>query len=149
MRTLIQRVSTANVQVEQKVIGSIEKGFLVLFGVHVDDTREPIAYLAEKLINLRVFEDDAGKMNKSLLDVKGDLLIVSQFTLYADTSQGRRPSFLQSARPDKAKSLYEEFLLELKRQLRNHETKIETGMFGAHMEVSLLNDGPVTILLEK
>lgn len=148
MRALIQRVSTASVQVENTIIGSIEKGLLVLLGVHAEDTQKPISYLAEKLIHLRIFEDEKGKMNKSLIDVQGDLLVVSQFTLYADTSQGRRPSFIHSAKADKAKNLYDEFLLELRRLLKNHETKLETGEFGADMAVSLINDGPVTLLLE-
>ncbi len=149
MRALIQRVSSAKVEVDNEIKGSINKGLLVLFGVHEEDTSEPISYLCEKLIHLRIFPDDNNKMNRSLVDVKGDLLIVSQFTLYADCSQGRRPSYIHSAKAEKALKLYEAFLSELKKISRQYGTKIETGVFGADMRVSLVNDGPVTIILEK
>ena len=145
MKLLVQRVANANVKVDDKTVGKINKGFLVLCGVTHTDTKETADYLVKKLLNLRVFEDENEKMNLSLKQVNGELLIVSQFTLYADTSSGNRPSFINAAKPDMANELYEYFCS----QCAKEGIHIEKGVFGAHMEVSLLNDGPVTIMLEK
>lgn len=149
MRLLIQRVISASVRVEEEIIASIGQGLLVFVGIHKNDIREMGSYLAEKLINLRIFQDEKDKMNFSLLDVKGDLLVVSQFTLYAETLQGRRPSFFESAQPEKAKNLYDEFLYDLRKRVKDSSIRVETGIFGASMQVNLINDGPVTILIEK
>ena len=146
MKLVIQRVRHANVKVEEKIVGNINQGFLVLLGVGPDDTTENADFLVQKLIKLRVFEDENGKMNLSLKDIDGELLIVSQFTLYADCSGGNRPSFVNAAKPDKANELYEYFIRKCKEEnIKN----VEHGIFGADMKVELLNDGPVTILLEK
>ena len=145
MKLLVQRVANANVKVDDKTVGKINKGFLVLCGVTHTDTKETADYLVKKLLNLRVFEDENEKMNLSLKQVNGELLIVSQFTLYADTSSGNRPSFINAAKPDMANELYEYFCS----QCAKEGIHVEKGVFGAHMEVSLLNDGPVTIMLEK
>lgn len=145
MKLVIQRVKNAKVDVEGKTVGKIEKGFLVLLGVTHTDTKEIADYLVKKLCNLRVFEDENGKMNLSLKDVGGKLLIVSQFTLYADCSAGNRPSFINAAKPDFANELYEYFC----ERCKENGIEVEKGIFGADMKVSLLNDGPVTILLEK
>lgn len=145
MRLVVQRVKKAKVEVEGKTVGSINNGFLVLLGVTHTDTRKEADYLVKKLCNLRVFEDENGKMNLGLKDVGGELLIVSQFTLYADCLQGNRPSFINAANPDVANELYEYFCEKCKEQ----NIKVEKGIFGADMKVSLLNDGPVTIILEK
>lgn len=144
MRLVVQRVSNAKVEVENNTIGSIKNGFLVLLGVGNDDETANADYLLKKLVNLRVFTDEQGKMNLSLMDIQGELLIVSQFTLYADCKKGNRPSFTNAAPPEKAKQLYEYFVL----QAKNLGLRVETGSFGAHMKVELLNDGPVTILLK-
>ena len=145
MKLVVQRVKNAKVDVDGKTVGSIEKGFLVLLGVTHTDTKETADYLVKKLCKLRVFEDENGKMNLALKDVAGSLLIVSQFTLYADCSEGNRPSFINAAKPDIANELYEYFCKKCKEQ----DIKVEKGIFGADMKVSLLNDGPVTIILEK
>lgn len=145
MRLLIQRVSKASVKVEGECVGKINKGFLVFLGITHEDTKDNVDYLVNKLYNLRVFEDENEKMNLSIKDINGEILIVSQFTLYADTSHGNRPSFINAAKPDKANELYEYFIEKAKQT----GIKIETGIFGADMKVELLNDGPVTILLEK
>ncbi len=145
MKLVIQRVKNAKVDVEGKTVGKIEKGFLVLLGVTHTDTKEIADYLVKKLCNLRVFEDENGKMNLSLKDVGGKLLIVSQFTLYADCSAGNRPSFINAAKPDFANELYEYFC----ERCKENGIEVEKGIFGADMKVNLLNDGPVTILLEK
>ena len=146
MKLVVQRVKYASVEVEGKIVGKIDEGFLVLLGVGPDDSTENADYLVKKLVNLRVFRDENDKMNLSLKDVDGELLIISQFTLYADCSAGNRPSFTNAAKPDKANELYEYFI-----QKCNDENikKVETGKFGADMKVELLNNGPVTILLEK
>jgi D-tyrosyl-tRNA(Tyr) deacylase len=144
MRTVVQRVAEARVEGEGRVSGSIGKGLLVLLGVAGDDTERDADYLAEKTINLRIFDDDAGKMNLSLLDVDGEVLVVSQFTLYGDVRRGRRPSYTDAAEPEKANRLYEYFV----DRLRESGVKAETGIFQAMMKVSLVNDGPVTILLD-
>ena len=142
MKLVIQRVKNAKVEVENKVVGSINKGFLVLLGVTHHDNKEIADYLVKKLCNLRVFEDENEKMNLALKDVQGELLIVSQFTLYADTTGGNRPSFINSAKPDEANKLYEYFC----EQCQEEGIKVEKGIFGAHMDV---NDGHVTIIIEK
>lgn len=145
MKIVIQRVKNAQVEVEKKIVGKIGAGFLVLLGVTHDDTKEHADYLVKKLCNLRVFSDSNNKMNLSIKDIKGELLIVSQFTLYADCSQGNRPSFTNAAKPEKANELYEYFCDKCKA----NNIEVAKGIFGADMKVSLLNDGPVTIVLEK
>ena len=145
MRALIQRVSKASVTVDDKVISQIGNGFVVLLGVGHGDGEEQAAFLAEKTANLRIFEDEHGKTNLSILDVKGGAIVVSQFTLYADTRKGRRPSFTDAAPPDVAEPLVDRFV-EL---LRGHGVPSQTGKFGAHMLVEIHNNGPVTIWLEK
>ena len=145
MRALLQRVSKASVTVEGQTISSIGKGLLLLLGVGHGDGEEQVKFLAEKVANLRVFEDEQGKTNLSVLDVKGEVIVVSQFTLYADTRKGRRPSFIDAALPDVAEPLVKQFV-EL---LRGHDVPTQTGKFGSHMHVEIHNDGPVTIWLEK
>ena len=145
MRALIQRVSKASVKVEAQTISNIGKGLLILLGVGHGDGDEQVMFLAEKTANLRIFEDEQGKTNLSILDVKGEAIVVSQFTLYANTQKGRRPSFIEAALPDVAEPLVNRFI-EL---LRGHGIPTQTGKFGAHMEVEIHNDGPVTIWLEK
>lgn len=145
MKFVIQRVKNAQVDVDNKTVGKIDNGFLVLIGITHTDTKEIADYLIKKLINLRIFKDENDKMNLSLNDVKGSLLLVSQFTLYADCSGGNRPSFVEAAKPDFANELYEYIISECKKKI----DKVETGIFGADMKVSLVNDGPVTIILEK
>jgi D-tyrosyl-tRNA(Tyr) deacylase len=144
VRAVIQRVTRASVIVEGRVAGEIGAGLLVLLGVSRTDNPETAAYLAEKIVNLRIFSDEAGKMNLSLLDVGGSALLVSQFTLYGDTRGGRRPSYIQAAPPEQASLLYEEFV----RSIRSLGVPVHTGVFQAHMQVELVNDGPVTILLD-
>ena len=144
MRAVVQRVSEARVSVEGRVIGEIGKGLVVLLGVGHEDTESDIAYLAEKIVNLRVFDDDNGKMNLSLLDVKGGLLVVSQFTLYGDCRKGRRPSYDKAARPQIAEELYNKFI----DKCGEYGVKVETGKFQAIMMVEIHNDGPVTLLLD-
>ena len=145
MKRVIQRVKNAKVEVEKNVIGKIEKGFLVLLGVTHGDTKQEADYLVKKLCKLRVFQDENDKMNLSLKDVGGKLLIVSQFTLYADCAKGNRPSFVEAARPEEANELYEYFCTECEKE----GIEVQKGKFGADMKVSLLNDGPVTIIIEK
>lgn len=145
MKLVVQRVKEAKVEVDEKMVGKINKGFLVLIGVTHEDKKEQADYLVKKLCNLRVFEDKNGKMNLGLKDIEGELLIVSQFTLYADCSNGNRPSFTNAARPEKANELYEYFCKECEK----NDIKVEKGIFGADMKVSLINDGPVTIIIEK
>ena len=145
MRLVVQRVKKASVEVDKKIVGKIDNGFLVLIGIKKGDTKEQADYLVKRLCNLRIFTDENDKMNLSLKDVNGKLLIVSQFTLYGDCTQGNRPSFIEAARPEEAIPLYEYFCEQC--QLNNIE--IQKGIFGADMKVELLNDGPVTILLEK
>jgi D-tyrosyl-tRNA(Tyr) deacylase len=144
LRAVVQRVSNARVSVDGSVVSSISKGLLVLLGVAEDDTETDARYLAEKSANLRIFEDDAGKMNLSLIDIDGEILVVSQFTLYGDCRKGRRPSFIDAARPPKAEALYEVYVSTL----TDMSLKPQTGVFQAHMDVELTNDGPVTILLD-
>ena len=146
MRVLIQRVSKANVTVEKQTISSIGKGLLILLGIGHDDGEEQVKFLAEKTANLRIFEDDGGKTNLSVLDVKGEAIVVSQFTLYGDTRKGNRPSYIEAAPPQDAERLYEEFTAYLRTVLG--EQRVATGVFRAMMDVELVNNGPVTILLE-
>ena len=144
MRAVVQRVSSAKVIVAREVVGQIERGLLVLLGVAADDTDADLVWLAEKVAGLRLFEDTAGKMNLSLGEAGGGVLVVSQFTLYGDCRKGKRPSFIQAAPPELAQRLYEQFVIELK----GYEIPVQTGRFQAQMEVSLVNQGPVTLLLD-
>lgn len=145
MKLVIQRVANAQVEVDKKIVGKINKGYLVLFGVKEGDTIDQADALAEKLCKLRIFEDENEKMNLSINDVEGELLIVSQFTLYANCEKGNRPSFVEAMEPEKANEMYEYFIERCKEKVK----KVERGIFGADMKVTLLNDGPVTIILEK
>lgn len=144
MKAVIQRVKHAQVEVDKKIVGKINEGFLILLGVAPDDTKEKADAMVKKISKLRIFEDENEKMNLSIQDIKGELLVVSQFTLYADCSGGNRPSFINAAKPDLANDLYEYFVGKCKEVI----PVVQTGIFGAHMEVSLLNNGPVTIELE-
>lgn len=144
MRAVIQRVSEASVTIDEQVVGKIGRGFMILLGIHEEDTQEDADYLIRKIPLLRVFEDAGGKMNQSLQDVGGSVLSVSQFTLYADTKKGNRPSFVKAARPETAIPLYEYF----NEGLRKAGLVVETGEFGGDMDVALINDGPVTILFD-
>jgi len=144
MRAVVQRVSQASVSVDGECVGSIGRGLLVLLGVSNKDTANDVRYSVEKTLNLRIFDDNDGKMNLSLLDVEGELLVVSQFTLYGDTRRGRRPSFIDAAAPEEANRLYESFVDECRKQTGN----VSTGRFQAMMDVELVNDGPVTILID-
>lgn len=144
MRAVVQRVNFSKVEVDGKVIGSINKGLNVLLGVSKQDSIDDIKYLKDKILNLRIFEDEEGKMNKSLIDVAGELLVISQFTLYGDCRKGKRPSFIEALGGEEAKKFYEEFVKECKEVLGN----VETGEFGADMKVTIENDGPVTIILD-
>ena len=144
MKIVLQRVSSASVKVDSKIVGRIEHVLLLLIGFSSSDTEESVLPTLEKIVKLRIFSDEEGKMNKSVLDVEGSLLLISQFTLYADTKKGNRPSFIEAARPEQAIPLYEFFIAEMRKRI----TKVETGIFGADMKVELVNDGPVTIVLE-
>ena len=144
MRAVVQRVSSSKVTVNGEVTGEIKKGLLVLLGVTHEDTSKDVDYIIDKVLNLRIFEDENEKMNLSLKDIGGELLVVSQFTLYGDCRKGRRPSFSSAARPEVATKLYEEFI----EKSRKEGIVTQTGRFGTHMMVDLTNDGPVTILLE-
>ena len=144
MRILVQRCDKASVSVDNKIVGSIEKGMMILVGFTQTDTNETIDYMIDKLLNLRIYDDEAGVMNKSILDVGGSILSVSQFTLYADTRKGRRPSYVNALNGEKSIVLYDEFNRKLKEHIH-----VETGIFGSEMKVELINDGPVTIMLEK
>jgi len=145
MRAVIQRVSQASCKVDNEITGSIEIGFLVLLGIEEADTDEDLQWLAQKITNLRVFGDENGLMNKSLADVGGNILLISQFTLFAQTKKGNRPSFIRAARPEKAIPLYEKMISSLEVLTGK---KIATGIFGADMKISLVNDGPVTIIMD-
>lgn len=144
MRVLVQRVKSSSVEVDGKVVGSINQGLMILVGFTEGDSSKEIDYMVDKVINLRIFDDENGVMNKSLLDVNGSILSISQFTLYGDASKGRRPSYIKALAGDKATFLYDEFNNKLKEKVHT-----ETGIFGAEMEVSLINDGPITIMIEK
>lgn len=144
MRAVVQRVAESRVVVDGEKVGEIGKGFMVLLGVNARDTEDDVRYMAEKVVNLRVFEDADDKMNLSLKDVGGELLVVSQFTLYGDCRKGRRPSFIEAARPEQANSLYEKFVAEC----RGYGVKTETGTFQADMKVDIVNDGPVTLIID-
>lgn len=145
MRVVIQRVTKASVTVEGNVIGNIGQGLLVLVGVEDVDTVQDIEWLSGKIVNLRIFEDEAGVMNKSIKEVGGDVLLVSQFTLHASTKKGNRPSYIKASKPDFAVPMYEKFITQLEKEM---EKSIQTGEFGADMKVELLNDGPVTIVID-
>ena len=145
MRIVVQRCKRASVTVDKKIVGKIDNGLMLLVGFTAGDTSKEIDFMVDKVTNLRIFDDEAGVMNKSLLDTAGSILSVSQFTLYADASKGRRPSYVNALSGDLAVKLYDEFNEKLKAK----NVKVETGIFGAEMEVELVNDGPVTILLEK
>lgn len=144
MRALIQRVSEAAVFVDNHPPARIGQGLVILLGIHQEDTPKDLNFVAEKCAHLRIFADDQGKMNRSLLDVNGDALVVSQFTLYGDIRKGRRPSFISAAAPEKADALYEQFVVHFK----NLGIETQTGVFGAHMHVEIHNDGPVTLMVE-
>lgn len=145
MRIVVQRVSEASVRIDGKIVGSISHGLLVLVGIETNDVQSDVDYLVQKLVNLRIFNDEEGKMNLSLQDVGGELLVVSQFTLHASTKKGNRPSYMRAARPEQAIPLYTFFIEQAQKELKS---KIQTGEFGADMKVSLVNDGPVTIILD-
>ncbi len=145
MKLLVQRVTESSVTVEGECVGKIGPGVLVFVGVTHRDTAKEVVWLANKLVHLRIFEDAEGKMNRSLLEAKGSALIVSQFTLYGDCSEGRRPSFTEAARPDLAEPLYEQFIKEV----RKEGVPVEAGIFGALMQVSLINDGPITLSIDR
>ncbi|VYU05609.1 D-tyrosyl-tRNA(Tyr) deacylase [Clostridium tertium] len=144
MRAVVQRVTSSKVVVDDKVVGEIGKGLNILIGISKEDTEEDLLYLRDKIINLRIFEDENDKMNLSLLDIKGEILAISQFTLYGDCRKGRRPNFMEAEGGDRAKTLYDSFV-EL---LKEKDIKVETGEFGAHMKVDIQNDGPVTLILD-
>ena len=145
MKTVLQRVTEASVTIDGAVHGSIGRGFMILIGVGTADTEEEADWLARKIVNMRVFEDENGAMNRSLLDTGGSILAISQFTLYADCRKGNRPNFMAAGRPEMSQPLYE----YLCRALESYGVKVETGIFGADMKVALVNDGPVTIVLER
>ena len=144
MRALLQRVSKASVLVEEERVGEIGHGLVVLLGVHTSDTGADLNWLADKIVNLRVFADSEGKMNKSLADIDGEMLIVSQFTLYGDCRKGRRPGYSEAAPPEKAAAMYEQFISEV----NSRGIKTASGRFQAYMQLSLVNDGPVTLMLD-
>jgi D-tyrosyl-tRNA(Tyr) deacylase len=145
MKAVIQRVSHAQVSVDNEIVGKIERGLLILLGIGHNDSDEDIEYLVRKIIHLRIFNDTDSKMNLSIKDIDGDVLIISQFTLFADTKKGNRPSYIQAAQPVIAKNLYEKFLHHFEKEF---DKKIQAGIFGADMKVELLNDGPVTIIID-
>lgn len=146
MKVVLQRVSEASVLVQNERVGVIGHGLMLLVGIHEDDTDEQMQWLADKILKLRVFDDEDGKMNLSIQDVEGEILVVPQFTLYGDYEQGNRPSYFEAADPDKADQLYEDMVSYFK---DNSDLNIETGQFGAYMDVQLHNDGPVTLVLER
>ncbi|MDK4469073.1 D-aminoacyl-tRNA deacylase [Enterococcus hirae] len=144
MRAVVQRVSKASVTIDQQEVGKIDQGLVILLGIHEKDTQDDVDYLVKKIAQMRIFEDEQGKMNRSIEDVEGQILSVSQFTLFADTKKGNRPSFISAARPETAIPLYEAF----NEGIRNRGITVATGQFGADMAVSLINDGPVTIIID-
>ena len=146
MIALVQRVKNAHVDVDGNTVGRIGKGLLILLGIHQEDTSVELKWVAKKVVNLRIFPDDQGKMNRSLIDIDGEALVVSQFTLYGSTQKGNRPSFIASAPPAIAEPLYEQFVDEMKQWVSK---PVSTGVFGAMMDVHLINDGPVTLIVER
>lgn len=145
MRVVVQRVNKASVTIENEIVGQINEGLMILVGIENEDAKEDANWLSKKICNLRIFDDENGVMNKSLLDVKGNILTISQFTLHAKTKKGNRPSYIAAAKPDISVPLYEYFVDQLRSE---SGANVETGKFGAHMEVALVNDGPVTILID-
>lgn len=145
MRVVIQKVKKASVEVEDKIVSDINNGLLILLGIENEDTQEDINWLSRKVANLRIFNDENNTMNLSVIDTKGEIIIVSQFTLHASTKKGNRPSYIKAARPEVAIPLYESFVLQLEKETNK---KIQTGVFGAMMDISLVNDGPVTICID-
>ena len=145
MKVVLQRSLNSKVEVDNKIVGSIDKGLVILVGFTSGDDIEKIDYMVNKIVNLRIFDDENGVMNKSIIDVEGSILSISQFTLYADTTKGRRPSYIKALNGEKATILYDEF----NNKLRKTGINIETGIFGADMKVNIINDGPITIMLEK
>lgn len=147
MRALVQRVSSASVDIrEENYYAEIQKGMVILLGVHQDDTIEDVLFVADKCANLRIFDDDNGKMNLSVRDIDGEILVISQFTLYGDCRKGNRPNFMYAAQPDKAKELYEKFVERIRENIGYD--KVKTGIFAAMMSVKIINEGPVTVLVE-
>ena len=146
MKLVVQRVKKSNLKIKNKLYSSINTGIVILIGISKNDNYEMAKELAKKIIKLRIFNDDNGKMNKNIMQIKGEVLVVSQFTLYADTNKGNRPSFINAAKPELAISLYNHFIDELQKLI---SSKVRTGKFGADMKIELINDGPVTIILEK
>ena len=146
MKVVLQRVSNASVSVDNERVSSIDHGLMLLVGIHEDDSEQEMQWLADKILKLRVFDDEAGKMNLSVQDVEGAILVVPQFTLYGDYEQGNRPSYMEAADPDKANRIYEDMVQYVK---DHSELRVETGKFGAYMDVQLNNDGPVTLVLER
>ena len=144
MKVVIQRVSEASVTIENKIVAEIKNGLLVLLGIENEDTYKDIEWLSAKIINMRIFNDENGQMNKSILEINGDIILVSQFTLLADCKKGNRPSFIKAAKPEIAIPIYEKMIVQLEKDLGK---KIQTGVFGADMQVALINDGPVTIII--
>lgn len=144
MRVVVQRVSEASVTIDQNIKGKIGPGLLVLFGVHVNDDPSETTWFVNKLLNLRIFEDENDKMNRSVLDIQGGILVISQFTLYGNAKNGRRPDFIQAAPPEKAEMIYDKFVKELKQECPS----LQTGTFGAKMSVALVNNGPVTLIID-
>lgn len=145
MKVIVQRAKNAKVEIDNKIVGTIDNGLMLLVGFTHTDTEKEIDYMVNKVQNLRIFDDEEGVMNKSLKDINGEILSVSQFTLYGDTKKGNRPSYINAMKPEEATKLYDLF----NEKLRNQNIKVETGVFGADMKVSFTNDGPVTIILEK
>ena len=146
MKLVVQRVKKSNLKIKNKLYSSINTGIVILIGISKNDNYEMAKELANKITKLRIFNDDNGKMNKNIMEIKGEILVVSQFTLYADTNKGNRPSFINAAKPELAISLYNHFIDELQKLI---SSKVRTGKFGADMKIELINDGPVTIILEK
>lgn len=144
MKVVIQRVSEANVKVDGEIVGEISQGLMLLIGIQDDDEKQDVDWLVQKILNLRIFSDKEGKMNLSVLDISGEILCISQFTLIADYKKGNRPSFIKAAKPEKAIPLFNNFIEEISKS----NLKVEQGIFGADMKVSLLNDGPVTIVMD-
>ena len=144
MRVVVQRAKNASVKVDEKVVGNINEGLVLLVGFHVNDSLDKIDYMIKKILKLRIFDDDNGVMNKSIIDIKGEILSISQFTLYADTTNGNRPSYINAMKSKEAKKLYNIFNNKLRESI-----KVETGIFGSDMKLNITNDGPVTIILER